>query len=257
VYQWNQFPTDGRDGMTCEVIDLKGANGETINAYYARPTGDGPFPSVVLIHHLPGWDEFYREMTRRFAQHGYAAISPNHYAHFGFGNPDDAAARARGEGGVADATVVADCEAAADYVRGQSYTTDKVGLIGTCSGGRHTYVVLGNSSKFDAGVLCWSGGIIQPADQLTPQRPVSPADLTPNVKAPILGLYGNDDQNPPPEMVNEFEEIVKKAGLDYEFHRYDGAGHGIFYYQTPLYRPQQAMDCWSKIFTFFENKLGG
>ena len=52
MYQWNQFPTDGRDGMTCEVIDLKGANGDTINAYYARPTGDGPFPSVVLIHHL-------------------------------------------------------------------------------------------------------------------------------------------------------------------------------------------------------------
>src|SRR5688572_33010091 len=87
VYQWNQFPTDGRDGMTCEVIDLKGANGDTINAYYARPTGAGPFPSVVLIHHLPGWDEFYREMTRRFAQHGYAAIPPNHYAHFGYGNP--------------------------------------------------------------------------------------------------------------------------------------------------------------------------
>ena len=256
MYQWNQFPTDGRDGMVCEAVDLKGHNGDNVLAYVARPTGfNEPLPSVVLIHHMPGWDEFYREMTRRFAQHGYVAICPNIYGHFGYGTPDDAAARARGEGGMYDDQVVADCEAAADYVRGQSYTSDKVGLIGTCSGGRHTYVVLGRSEKFDAGVVCWSGGVVQ--DETTPQRPVSPIELTPNIKAPILGLFGNDDQNPPPEMVNQLEERLKQEGKQYEFHRYDGAGHGIFYYQTPLYRPQQAMDCWSKIFTFYEEKLGG
>jgi carboxymethylenebutenolidase len=255
VYQWNQFPTDGRDGMTCEVIDLKGHNGDTINTYYARPTGNGPFPSVVLIHHLPGWDEFYREMTRRFAQHGYAAISPNFYAHFGYGTPDDAAARARGEGGVSDDQVLAGCEAAAEYVRGQSYTNDRVGLIGTCSGGRHTYMVACRSKAFNAAVNCWGGGVVQ--TEFTPQRPVSPIDLTKDLACPVLGLFGNDDQNPPPEMVNQLEEALKANGKQYDFHRYDGAGHGIFYYQTPLYRQGPAMDCWSKIFTFFEKELGG
>jgi carboxymethylenebutenolidase len=255
VHQWNQFPTDGRDGMTCEVVDLKGHNGDNVLAYYARPAGNGPFPSVVLIHHMPGWDEFYREKTRRFAQHGYAAICPNIYGHFGYGTPDDAAARARGEGGMSDDQVLADCEAAADYVRGQSYTNDKVGLIGTCSGGRHTYMVLGRSGKFDAGVVCWGGGLVQ--TEFTPQRPVSPIEMTANITAPILGLFGNDDQNPPPAMVDEVEARLKKEGKEHEFHRYDGAGHGFYYYQTPLYRPQQAMDAWSKIFEFYEAKLGG
>ena len=253
MYQWNQFPTDGRDGMTCEVIDLKGHNGDTVNAYYARPTGNGPFPSVVLIHHLPGWDEFYREMTRRFAQHGYAAICPNIYGHFGYGTPDDAAARARGEGGMYDDQVLEDCKASAAYVRSQSYTTDRVGLIGTCSGGRHTYMVVGNTDDFDAAVVCWSGGVVQ--TEFTPQRPVSPIELTPNIKTPILGLFGNDDQNPSPEQVDQHEAALKAAGKDYEFHRYDGAGHGFFYYQAPAYRQAAAMEGWGHVFTFFEKHL--
>ena len=53
--------------------------GEPISAYTARPLGAGPFPGIVLIHHLPGWDEWYREATRKFAHHGYAAISHNLY----------------------------------------------------------------------------------------------------------------------------------------------------------------------------------
>src|SRR6266849_3066035 len=52
---WNQFDTGGHDGMTAEVIDIKGFNGDTVNAYYVRPSGPGPFPGIVLVHHLPGW----------------------------------------------------------------------------------------------------------------------------------------------------------------------------------------------------------
>ena len=44
---------------------IPGANGDLIRAYLARPTGDGPFPAVLLIHHAPGWDEWYRETTLR------------------------------------------------------------------------------------------------------------------------------------------------------------------------------------------------
>ncbi|HLF71659.1 MAG TPA: dienelactone hydrolase family protein, partial [Dehalococcoidia bacterium] len=111
--QWNQFDTMGKDGVVAEVVTLKGYNGDEVNAYYARPAGNGPFPGVVLIHHLPGWDEFYREMTRRFAQHGYQAISPNLYARWGGGTPDDVTAKARADGGVSDDSVVGDSSAAA------------------------------------------------------------------------------------------------------------------------------------------------
>ncbi len=58
-------------GMTCENVTLKGDKGTPITAYVAKPAGAGPFPGVVLIHHLPGWSELYIETTRRFAHHGY------------------------------------------------------------------------------------------------------------------------------------------------------------------------------------------
>src|SRR3954451_13530558 len=75
-------------GMTCENVTLKGDGGTPITAYVAKPAGAGPFPGVVLIHHLPGWSEFYIETTRRFAHHGYLAICANLYERAGEGNPD-------------------------------------------------------------------------------------------------------------------------------------------------------------------------
>ena len=129
------YTTDMYEGMLAETITIQGHGGDWINAYYARPLGDGPFPSIVVIHHLPGWDEFYRETTRRFAHHGYAAISPNLYFREGHGAPDDVAAKVRADGGVPDDQVMGDVEGALRYVQSLPYTTDRAGVIGTCSGG--------------------------------------------------------------------------------------------------------------------------
>jgi carboxymethylenebutenolidase len=73
----------------------------------------------------------------------------------------------------------------------------------------------------------------------------------------VLGLFGNDDRAPSPEQVNLHEEALKKHGKTYEFHRYDGAGHGFNYWHRPLYRPEQAMDAWGKTWAFFRKHLGG
>ena len=93
--QWNQFQTNAVPSTLSEFISIKGNNGDSINAYYSHPTGPGPHPGIVLIHHLPGWDEVYAEFTRRFAFHGFAAISPDLYSRVGSGTPDDVAAKAR------------------------------------------------------------------------------------------------------------------------------------------------------------------
>ena len=80
--------------MTCENVTIKGDKGSPITAYVAKPSGAGPFPGVVLIHHLPGWSELYIETTRRFAHHGYMAICANLYEREGGqANPDDVAAK--------------------------------------------------------------------------------------------------------------------------------------------------------------------
>ncbi len=74
-----KYRTDTYEGMIAETVTVPGHDGSVISAYFARPLGSGPFPGVVLIHHAPGWDEWYRETTRKFAHHGYLAISPNIY----------------------------------------------------------------------------------------------------------------------------------------------------------------------------------
>ena len=93
MYQTNQY-----EGMIAETIAMPGHNGDTINAYVARPLGPGPFPGMVVIHHAPGWDEWYRECTRRFAHHGYVTISPNLYFRDGHGTPEDVGAKVRAGG---------------------------------------------------------------------------------------------------------------------------------------------------------------
>ena len=110
---------------------------------------------------------------------------------------------------------------------------------------------------FNAVVDLWGGGVVMSEDQLSPARPVAPIDLTSHLGAPLLGIFGNDDQHPTPEQVDIHEAELEKQSNVYEFHRYDGAGHGFFYYHTPMYRPVQAMDAWNKIFAFFAMNLAG
>ena len=87
------------EGLIAETVTITGDGGDEIGAYLARPLGAGPFPAVIVIHHAPGWDEATKEIARKFAYHGYIAISPNLYHRFGPElAPDDAAAAARAGG---------------------------------------------------------------------------------------------------------------------------------------------------------------
>ena len=244
--------------MTCENVTIKGDNGTSITAYTARPSGKGPFPGVVLIHHLPGWDEFYMETTRRFAHHGYFAICHHLYEREGGGsdaNPDDVAAKVRAEGGVPDSQMVGDTEGAVKWMRAHAANNGKVGLIGSCSGGRHAFIYACQKKDIDACVELWGGGVVMGKEDLNAKKPVAPIDMTEGLSAPLLGLFGNDDRAPSPEQVNQHEAELKKHGKNYEFHRYDGAGHGFFYWNRPLYRVEQCMDGWNKVWAFFGKHL--
>ena len=249
------YTTDMYEGMLAETVTITGHGGDSLHAYLARPLGEGPFPGVVMIHHIPGWDEFNREMARRFAHHGYVAICPNLYERDGHGTPEDVAAAVRAAGGVADEQVVGDAEAARRYLAGLPYSNGKAGVIGTCSGGRHTYVVACSTTSFDAAVDCWGGRVVLAEEDLNEKTPVAPIDLTADLSCPLLGLFGEDDQSPTPAQVELHEAALKEHGKSYEFHSYPGAGHGFFYHDRPAYRPEQAMDGWQKVFEFFGQHL--
>lgn len=247
--------TDMYEGLMAETVTMAGANGDWINAYFARPLGPGQFPAMVLAHHMPGWDQWYHEATLKFAQHSYVTITPNLYFRAGHGTPEDVAAKVRGEGGVADDQAVGDLAGALQYVRALPYSNGKVGIFGTCSGGRHAYLTASRVPGFNAVVDCWGGGVVMAQEQLSSKSPVAPIDYTKDLSCPILGLFGNEDSHPSPEQVNRHEEELKKHGKTYEFHRYDGAGHGFFYDHRPNYRQAQDVDGWEKVFAFLEKYL--
>ena len=252
---WNSFSTDAPVGITAGVTTYAGLNGDQIHAYVARPEGDAHCPGIVAVHHMPGWDEFYQEFARRLANHGYTVICPDLYCRVGHGTPDDIAAKVRADGGVADDQVVGDLDAARQWLRQQATSNGRVGILGTCSGGRQALLTASRAPGFDAVIDLWGGRVVAAKEALTPKQPVAPIDYTQDLQTPLLGLFGNDDQAPTPAEVNLHEEELKKHGKTYEFHRYDGAGHGFFYYDRPLYRQQQAMDGWNKVFGFFEKHL--
>lgn len=249
------YTTDQYEGMVAQTVPIKGANGDYINAYVAQPLGPGPFPGMVLLHHFPGWDEWYKEATRKMAYHGYFAICPDLYHRVGHGSPQDVAATVRGQGGVPDPQVVGDVAGCIDWLKAQAQSNGKVGVMGTCSGGRHAYLCAGSLDTIDAVADLWGGRVVMGPDDLTANFPQAPIDLTANIKCPVLGLFGNDDKNPPPDQVDQQEAALKEHGIDHEFHRYDGAGHGFFYHHTPNYRQEAAVDGWNKLFAFFEKHM--
>jgi len=252
---WNSFHTGSYSGMIAETVTLTGHEGRSIHAYYSRPLKKESYPGIVLIPHMPGWDEWCRETCRRFTEHGYAAICPDIYQDFGSGKPAEVAAAAREAGGATDDNVMADTAGCLSFLRSQQQASGKVGVIGMCSGGRHTFLAACTVEGFDAAVDCWGGGVTDDGHAPTPARPVPPIEYADQLQIPLLGIFGNDDMSPSPEQVNELEAKLRALGKDYTFYRYDGAGHGIWYYDKPMYRQEQAMDSWNKVLDFFDRHL--
>jgi carboxymethylenebutenolidase len=245
------------DSMQTETIRITGHRGEEIEAYLARPEDDGPRGGVVVIHHLPGYDRGTKEIVRRFAELGYDAICPNLYWRIAPGaEPDDAAAAARAQGGVSDEQLVGDVGGAAEFLRSLPSSNGKVGVIGYCSGGRQSVLAACNLD-LDAAVDCYGAFVTGTPPEGFPLQVGNLVDQLPNLRAPLLGLFGNEDSHPSPAEVDELDQILTDLGKPHEFHRYDGAGHAFFSTNRPAYRVEAANDGWERIFTFYETNLGG
>ena len=243
------------EGLIAETINLQGHNGDQIDGYLARPLGAGPFPAVVLIHHMPGWDEASKEMARKFAYNGYMCLSPNLHFREGKATSGENSASVRDAGGMPDDRTLGDVEGAISVLRSQPQHNGKVGIIGFCSGGRQVFLSACRLSGIDAAVDCWGGGVTAKGDDLTARQPVAPIDFTADLGCPLLGLFGNEDQRPSPADVNETEEVLKRHNKTYEFHRYDNAGHGFFAVDRSSYRQEAATQGWQEVFKWYGKHL--
>jgi carboxymethylenebutenolidase len=243
------------DSLRASTIQIEGHGGDEIEAYLAQPDGDERRGGVVVIHHMPGYDRATKEMVRRFAELGYDAICPNLYWREAPGAaPDDAAATARAQGGVRDEQLVGDVAGAAAYLRSLPTSNGKVGVIGYCSGGRQSVLAACNVD-LDAAVDCYGAYVTGTPPEGFPLKVTNLVEQLPNLRCPVLGLFGNDDQHPSPAHVDEFEKLLQEHGKTYEFHRYDDTGHGFFAVDRAMYRVAAANDGWERIAEFYGTYL--
>jgi carboxymethylenebutenolidase len=243
-----------KDALTAGTITITGHGGDEIEAYLAHPLDGGPRGSVVVIHHMPGYDEASKEIVRRFASRGYAALMPHlHYRDAPGASPDDAAAASRANGGVPDERLVGDVDAAASYLKALDGSNGKIGTIGYCSGGRQSFLAA-CSLQLDAAVDCYGAAVVTAPEGL-PVKMEPLIGKSKDLSCPLLGLFGADDQFPTPADMTTLDEELTKLGKEHEFHTYEGAGHAFFSVNRQSYRVDAANDGWEKIWDFYGRLL--
>jgi carboxymethylenebutenolidase len=243
------------EAMVTGTIRITGHEGDEIEAYLATATTHSRHGGVVLIHHMPGYDSATKELARRFAALGYDAICPNLYWREAPGaDSDDAAATARALGGVPDERLVGDVDGAATWLRGLPSSNGKVAVIGYCSGGRQAFLAA-LSLDLQAAVDCYGAFVVGTPPENFPLSVTPLVDRTPELRCPLLGLFGQEDSHPSPEQVQELAKALQDNGKDYEFHTFEDAGHAFFAVDRPGYRQQAATEGWRLIADFFDRHL--
>jgi carboxymethylenebutenolidase len=244
-----------RGDLHAETISIAGDGEAPLEAYLAQPVEEGSRGGVVVIHHLPGYDSATKEIARRFAAEGFDAICPNLYSREAPGaDPDDAAALVRAQGGVPDERLSGDVAGAAAALRKLASSNGKVGVIGYCSGGRQAFLCAA-TVDLQAAVDCYGAFVVGDVPEDFPLRMRSLEHLVPELRCPVLGLFGNDDKYPPPEDMHRLDQVLTEAGKPHSFHFFDGAGHAFFSPDRPSYRPEAAKEGWRLVLDFFAENL--
>jgi len=244
-----------QNAMRAGTVLITGHGGDEIEAYTAQPEDAAPRGGVVLVHHLPGFDEATKEFARTFAVHGYNAVVPNLYWRDAPGaDPSDAAAHVRAQGGVPDERLVGDVGGAAAYLRSLPNSNGKAGVIGYCSGGRQS-LLAACSLDLQAAVDCYGAFVMVSSPEGSGLRATALTDKLADLSCPLLGLFGADDNYPSPAENAELAATLDKLGKTYDFHTYEGAGHAFFNVNRVAYRAEAAMDGWERILAFYKQYL--
>lgn len=247
--------TTDANGLTAGEVKIPVADGE-IPAYRAMPASGGPFPVVLVVQEIFGVHEHIKDVCRRFAKEGYLAIAPELYARQGDVSKltDYREIFAQVVSKVPDAQVMSDLDAAAAWA-GKSGSGDaaRVAVTGFCWGGRITWLYAAHSPTVKAGVA-WYGRLAGQSTELQPRYPI---DLVDELKAPVLGLYGGQDQGIPLEDVEKMRAALKSAGKPSEIVVFQDAPHGFHADYRPSYRADDARAGWEQCLAWFRRHGAG
>jgi len=245
--------TTPADGLA--VTDGKvGVGGFQVPIYEAHPAATGKYPVVIVIPEIWGMHEYIKDVVRRFAKRDFLAITFEPYARTGgVLQIEDREALMKVVNAVPDAQVMADLTAIVGYVKKlPSARADRIGVTGFCRGGLYTLLFAAQSPDVKAAVPWY--GTVKPA-KTTGIRTAGPLDLTAQIKAPVLGLYGGADQGIPVADVTEMEAALKAAGKTAEFVIYSDAPHAFHADYRPSYRENSAIDGWARCLAWFNTYL--
>ena len=237
-------PMDGLDGGDIKIGDMP--------AYYAVPKAGGPRPVVLVIAEIWGLHEHIKDVTRRVAKDGYFAIANEPYYKIGelWKLPEIKEVIA-GANQLPDDQAFKDLDATVAWAaKNQRASADKLGITGFCRGGRMVWMYSAHQPKMKAGVA-WYGGL-SPAQ---PAISTTPADVTAQLKAPVLGLYGGADQGIPTDQVEKLRAALQsgdKAAKQSQIHVYEGMPHGFNADYRPSYRKEASDDGWKRMLAWFK-----
>ncbi len=233
--------------MKFETVNLT-VNGCDMPLFVAMPERSGQHPGIVVMCHITGVDTFTQDVCKRLAENGYVAASPDifHYHDWIEDRPERFAS-------LRDTRIVDDTKATLGYFENSGLVDmSNVAIIGHCMGGRTSLLSAGSIPGFAAVMTAYGGRTkVSWGEGLPP-----PFEMIRNIKCPIIGFFGDLDQNPSPEEVDSIEVEMRRHGLTPEFHRYPDAGHA-FQDHTAANRYNEAAseDAWHKTLAFLDRTL--
>jgi len=246
-----QVITTDTTGLTAGDAKVKVSDGE-MPVYYARPANAQNPPVILVAMEIFGLHEYIKDVTRRLAKAGAFAVAPDYY----FRKGEDLTKIAEIPklmpivNTKPDAELLSDLDATAAWAKSQGGNTGRLGIMGFCRGGRTVWEYAAHNKDLKAGVAFY-GTVVDPPAQKS-IWPKSPTELAPEMKAPVLGLYGEADQGIPVAQVEAMKAALRAAGKTAEFKIYPGAPHGFHADYRQSYRKEAAEDAWKEMIAWFK-----
>jgi len=236
-------------GLTVGDATVK-VDGGDMPVYFAKPEGKANPPVILVGMEIFGLHEYIRDVTRRLAKLGAFAVAPDYYFRKGVDltKLTDTKEIMPVVNAKPDAELLADLDATAAWATSQGGDTGRLGMVGFCRGGRYVWQYAAHSDKLKAGVAFY-GSLVDPQN---PVWPKSATQRAPEMKAPVLGLYGAEDQGIPVAQVEAMKAALAQAGKTAEFKIYPGAGHAFHADFRPSYRPEAAQAAWEEMQNWFK-----
>jgi carboxymethylenebutenolidase len=235
-------------GLTAGDAKIKVADGE-MPGYFARPNGVSNPPVIVVAMEIFGLHEYIKDVTRRLAKLGAFAVAPDYYFRKGVDltKISDMAQLLPLVNSKPDAELLSDLDSTVAWAKAQGGDTGRLGIVGFCRGGRTVWEYAAHSTELKAGVSFYG----PPVDPPNPLWPKSPTQLAPDMKAPVLGLYGAEDTGIPVASVEALKAALAAAHKTAEFKIYPGAPHGFHADYRTSYRQEAAEDGWKRMQDWF------